>query len=252
MIRRYIVACILAMFFIMSTAGQSLGSLNNAEQAYQNNDFENAIQYFDLTISGGIYNGEIYYNFGTAHYQLGNIGNALLNYRRALQFLPRDLDLNIQIARTRALRNIPATDTTNPIILLEQMTETVVTISELAMVSFLLWSILWILIGIYQIRKAWRSTLRLIIGILLIFVLGFGTLLGARLYIHTSMPAAVITVGSAPIYSGPSISYFRQYDLFEGSEIYITDKQEEWSKFVTPDNREGWIETNNLTTLNPN
>lgn len=244
-----IITAILSLAFVLPVASQSL---SNAEQAYQSGDFETAIQFFDLTVSGGISNGEIFYNYGTAHYQLGNVGNALLNYRRALQFLPRDLDLNIQIARTRALRNIPEVDTTHPIILLEQMTETALTINELAIATFVVWSVFWILVALYQIRKAWRSTLRLVIGIMLLFVLSFGALLGARLYIHLNMPPAVVTLGSAPVYSGPSISYFRQYDLFEGSEIYITETQDEWSKFVTPDNRVGWVESDNYTSIDIN
>lgn len=246
MIKVYYIVVAILLMCAMPVHSQSL---ENAGQAYESGDFENAIQFFDLTVSGGIYNGEIFYNYGTAHYQLGNVGNALLNYRRALQSLPRDLDLNIQLARTRALRNIPQTDTTHPIILLEQMTETALTINELSIITLILWSTFWIFVALYQIREQWRSTLRLVIGILLIFVLSALALLGARLYIHNNMSPAVVTIGSAPVYSGPSISYFRQYDLFEGSEIYIVETQDEWSKFVTPDNRVGWVESDNYTAL---
>jgi len=243
---------LLILFILVLTTpvtGQSMASLDNAKQAYENNDFETAIQFFELTISGGIYNGEIFYNLGNAHYQQENIGNALLNYRRALQYLPRDLDLNIQIARTRALRPLPESDTTHPIILLEQVAATALTITELSFLTLILWTTLWLLLGTYQIRKPWRNILKLIIAVNFVFVLGLGLLMGSRLYIQYSMPPAIVTSGSAPIYSGPSISYFRQYDLFEANEIYITETQDEWSKFVTGDNRIGWIHTEHYTLL---
>jgi len=239
----YMFCMLLIFLMVIPSFAQTTTSLDNAQQAYDAGNFDAAIQFFELTISGGIYNGEIFYNVANAHYQQGDIGTALLNYNRALQYIPRDLDLNIQIARTRALRNIPTTDTTHPIILIEQLTATTVTINELSIVTLSLWSLFWILIALYQVKHSWHNTLKFAIRVMLTIILGFGILLGSRLYMYHAMPPAVITIGSAPVYSGPSISYFRQYDLFEGAEIYITDTQDEWSKFVTADNRIGWVQT---------
>ncbi|PJF34098.1 MAG: hypothetical protein CUN57_00430, partial [Phototrophicales bacterium] len=58
---------------------------------------------------------------------------------------------------------------------------------------------------------------------------------------------AVVTVGSAPVYSGPSISYFHQMDLFEASEIYIVEEHGEWLRFVTADNQPGWVKADAIT-----
>jgi tetratricopeptide (TPR) repeat protein len=236
----------LAVFPVTS---QSLESLDNATQAYNNGDIDNAIQFFELTVSGGIINGEIFYNLGNAYYEQGDIGKSLLNYRRAMQFIPRDLDLNIQIARVRSLRTTLQTDTTHWLIILEQVTESVVTITELSIVTFLIWSLFWIILAFYRLNQAWRSALKFPLSALFSVLLSLSILLCARLYIYHNMPPAMVTVDSAPVYSGSSIAYFHQHDLFTGSEIYIIDEQDEWRKFVTSTNQQGWIQAKAITVI---
>lgn len=242
MTQRYL---ILLWVFIASTLtviGQSRSSLENAKQAYEHDDYDSAIQFFELTVGGGIYNGDIFYNLGNTYYQKGDIAHALLNYRRALQSLPRDLDLNIQLARTRSLRTVPQSDTTHPLILIEQITETILTINELSIVTLVMWTIFWLLLGIYQLRQQWRSTLKPIISIVFVLLIFASGLFGTRLYIHNNMPPAIVTSGTATIYSGPSVSYFHQYDLFAASEIYVVEEHDEWRRFVTSGNRQGWVQ----------
>jgi len=234
---------------IFPVASQTMESLDNAAEAYNNGDYDNAIQFLELTVSGGINNGDIFYNLGNAYYEKGDIGKALLNYRRAMQLIPRDLDLNIQMARTRSLQAIVQTDTTHWLIFIEQATETIITIMELSIITFITWSLFWILLAFYRLYSAWRGALRFPLGLMFTVVLTLSVLLGARLYIYHNMPPAIVTIDSAPVYSGPSVSYFRQYDLFSGSEIYITDEQDEWLKFVTSTNQQGWIDINNITII---
>ena len=240
---------LILLMIVLPVTSQTMESLDNATQAYNNGDYDNAIQFLELTVSGGIANGDIFYNLGNAYYEKGNIGKALLNYRRAMQLIPRDLDLNIQMARVRSLRATLQTDTSHWLIFLEQATESVVTIMELSIITFVIWLLFWIMLAIYRINSAWRSTLRFPLGLVFTTLLTLSVLLGARLYIHHNMLPAIVTIDSAPVYSGPSISYFRQYDLFAGSEIYITGEQEEWLKFVTPTNQQGWIDLNDITII---
>lgn len=249
MILRILIAVKIALILIIPTIGQTLPSLENAIQAYENNDYENAVQFFELTIAGGISNGEIFYNLGNAYYQQGDIANALLNYRRALQFLPRDLDLNIQIARTRSLRTELPTETTHPLIILEQATENLLTIPELGIVALISWIVFWVLILLHRFRRSWRNTLRFIIGIWFVGTVSLVVLLGTRLYVYSNMPPAIVITDSAPIYSGPSVSYFRQYDLFTASEIYIVREDGEWQQFITSDNRQGWIQPDAIAII---
>lgn len=242
MTKRHLIIMLIIITSTLVTIGQSRSSLENAKQAYEHDDYDSAIQFFELTVEGGIYNGDIFYNLGNTYYQKGDVAHALLNYRRALQSLPRDLDLNIQLARTRSLRTVPQSDTTHPLILIEQITETILTLNELSVLALFVWSIFWVLLGIYQLRQQWRGTLKPVLGIVFVLVIFASGLFGTRLYIHNNMPPAIVTSGTAAIYSGPSVSYFHQYDLFAASEIYVVEKQDEWRRFVTSGNRQGWVQ----------
>lgn len=247
-----IVMVLLCTYFsFQSILGQSRDSLTNAEQAYQSDNFEASIQYLELTISGGISNGEIFYNLANAYFENGNVGKAILNYRRAMLFSPRDIDLNIQLARARALRNEITPETTHWIIILEQLTENIVTINELSVVTLMVWSSFWLCLAGMGAVKRWRRSLRMVAIFLLVVSLTFIIFLGSRLYIQYQMLPAVVTVDSTPIYSGPSIAYFNQYDMFMGSEIYVTEEDGEWLKFVTPDRRQGWIQRTAIEYLFP-
>jgi hypothetical protein len=58
---------------------------------------------------GDIRNGYLYYNIGNAHMLKGDLGRAILNYRRAEPFIPDDRNLseNLAYARGKVMDKIP-------------------------------------------------------------------------------------------------------------------------------------------------
>lgn len=53
---------------------------------------------------GGIENGKLYYNLGNIWYQRGDLGRAILNYRRAEQYMPNNINLQQNLAFVRQQR----------------------------------------------------------------------------------------------------------------------------------------------------
>lgn len=53
---------------------------------------------------GGVENGRIYYNLGNIWYQRGDIGRAILNYLRAEQYIPNNVNLQQNLAFVRSQR----------------------------------------------------------------------------------------------------------------------------------------------------
>lgn len=71
--------------------------------------FERAALCFEaVNREGGIENGRLFYNTGNVYFRLGDTGRAILNYRRAERFIPRDLNLqqNLNYARSRVVDKI--------------------------------------------------------------------------------------------------------------------------------------------------
>ncbi len=75
-----------------------------ANQAYKSGDFTAAAAGYEKLLAAGMSNGELLYNLGNAYFKKGDTGRAILNYRKAELFMPRDADLeaNLQYALGQA------------------------------------------------------------------------------------------------------------------------------------------------------
>jgi len=59
-----------------------------AEELYQK-----ALLRYENLVEKGVRNGKLYYNIGNVYYRLGDIGRAILNYRRAERYIEKDANL---------------------------------------------------------------------------------------------------------------------------------------------------------------
>ena len=88
-------------------AGQELIDIHDvlfrANQAYLNDQYEKAVEQYDAIIRQGHLNGHIFYNLGNSYIRLNQLGQAILNYKRASFFLPRDGDLKANLKYARSL-----------------------------------------------------------------------------------------------------------------------------------------------------
>lgn len=71
--------------------------------------FRRALHGFELVLRQGAPNGYIYYNIANSHLRLGDVGRAVVNYRRAMQLCPGDARIrkNLQVARDLCEVRIP-------------------------------------------------------------------------------------------------------------------------------------------------
>ena len=65
---------------------------------------EAARQFEYLVDEEGIRNGHLFYTLGNSWFMAGNVGRAILNYRRAEAYLPRNADVQHNLSATLALR----------------------------------------------------------------------------------------------------------------------------------------------------
>jgi len=66
--------------------------------------FRKAAIKYELLVESGVRNGRLYYNLGNAYFESGQIGRAILNYRRAEQWIPGDARLEHNLNYVRSLR----------------------------------------------------------------------------------------------------------------------------------------------------
>ena len=67
--------------------------------------YQKAILRFERIVrEGNIQNGQLYYNIANSYFRLGDIGKAILNYKKAALYIPNDINLNQNLAHARQQR----------------------------------------------------------------------------------------------------------------------------------------------------
>lgn len=79
-------------------------------KAYDAKEYEEAIELFEGILQGGDVAPEVYFNLGHAFFRNGDVGNAVLNYRRAERLMPRNQELksNLRMAVEASKSPLPA------------------------------------------------------------------------------------------------------------------------------------------------
>jgi tetratricopeptide (TPR) repeat protein len=212
-----------------------------ASSAYQNSDYDTAIMLYETLVAQGVNDGVVFYNLGSAYYESGDNSRALLNYRRAQNLIPRDLDLSAAMAFIRAQRLDLQGDETGLLESLSVLTSGVLTLTELGWIGFVVWTLWFGLLCVAILRNRWRDALRVPLILLGIVVLVSLLLLGSRLYITATAPAAVVVPSTVQVMSGPGEQYLEIFELHEVAELRVLETKDDWVRFVLPDGRQGWI-----------
>ncbi len=76
---------------------------DEGNRLYQAGDFEGALDRYRRILEEGLESGELYYNIGNAHFRLGQLAPAILNYERARRLMPGDDDLLANLALARSM-----------------------------------------------------------------------------------------------------------------------------------------------------
>lgn len=191
---------------------------------------------------GGIQNGKLYYNIGNVYFRMKDIGRAILNYRRAEQFIPNDPNLqqNLTYARENRVDKIEVTQKTRILKTLfffhyDLSTQTRVMIFTL---SFML---LWVFLSIrLLLRKSIFNGF--VMGSVLFFLLFAGSLLADILYLENIRPGVIIA-DQIIARKGNSDTYEPSFKepLHSGIEFTLIEERGEWCHIELSDGRRCFV-----------
>lgn len=218
------------------------GTMAAANQLYESGQFEQAARQYETLIDSGIQDGHLYYNLGNAYFKMGELGRAILNFRRAQRLLPRDDDVaaNLRLARQQTKDRIE-TEQEETVIRLARRLLSWLTPNEAALIALVLWiSISGLSIGaiLWSGRRRIFLYLASIVALLLVTVM---LSLGTRMLDQRGQPPAVIVINSVAVQSGPSRDYLTEFTLHAGAEVRIVEQREDWARIVLPGELQGWV-----------
>jgi tetratricopeptide (TPR) repeat protein len=216
----------------------SVSAPDQAKDLYR----KSALRYERLIREAGIRNGKLFYNLGNVYFRMKDIGRAIVNYRRAEDYIPNDPNLkqNLKYAREKRLDDIDE----------KQETKVLKTLffwhydlsTKLRVIAFsLFFLLLWIFSGIRLFIK--RSFLAWSISLTAALSLLFLGSLAVEEYCLLKTRPGVIVSHEVVTRKGNSETYEPSFKepLHSGTEFTLLEDRVNWYHIELADSRQCWV-----------
>lgn len=216
-----------------------------ASQDYQEGRFEDAKKRYQLLIKSGKQNGYLYYNMANTCYRLGQLGKAILYYENARFLIPRNADLNANLAYARGQVQDEIDDPSSFFKLAFFWLDSLNLIElfwSFVVLNLVFWAIL--LKRIFS-RSEWSYYLFLIIFIIWGII---GSSFGLKYFELMTDDRAVILKKEVDVLAGPNSNDTLLFRLHEGSIVHLDRREGGWSLIRLPKKR-GWVESNSIAII---
>ncbi len=234
--------------------------------------FRSAAQRFDSIIAAGVVNGRLEFNLANCHLQAGDVGRAILHYRRAERLIPGDEILadNLSVARSRRLTTIGLTRR-SAFLKSAFFWHYQTSVSGRSRTALVLYVAVWALlilrsfgvsiavtptvgssstVGPTAIVGATfqsvfpRRALTVAAIVCAVTAAAAGVSVGMTQWSDRNVPEGVVTAMDVVVLKGPGSGYQRRFEqpLQPGVEFALRQRRGEWWKVELPDGKSGWIE----------
>lgn len=219
-----------------------------ANLAYKDGRYETAAGLYEQLIAAGYATGHLYYNLGNAFYKSGALGKAILNYRRALLLMPRDEDIqsNLAYAIEQTTDKLQCSD-------LGSMLKdfcfwyTLLTEHELLALFLVVHALFWISIAIQRFNG--NDVAATAMYVCLFLTLVFGLSFAVKTYNVHIAPDAVVIPHEITVRAGTSINDTPLFKLHEGTVLRWKEESEGWVKIELCDGKKGWVYKDTIARL---
>jgi tetratricopeptide (TPR) repeat protein len=242
------------LFIILFLSANDIleSTLERAIQSYHNKDFKESLQSFQELENESLLNENILYNIGNCYFQLGQIGKAILYYKRCLKLSPgheqAGKNLSIALTLTKDQQGNEQSD------FLTNLWERILItfpLNSLALILISLFFVIIVVINVIIFRYRNREkTAPMFLLFLLLFLFLFFILLSLTQWNRFHDDSKAVLIASTEIgYSGPSEEFTRVFTIHEGMILEIEKTENEWSLIKLPNGIGGWIRTNSFEKI---
>ena len=243
---------IMAIPFLSVYASQDTSLLVRANEAYRNNEFDIAGQYYTEIINQGNEGAILFYNLGNCYYKSGENAKAILWYERALRLDPRNDDVqhNLLFVRQKLTDKIDQI----PELFISKLWDNIsksMTSHHWAILSIAFSFLLFLLIAFVILSKRqWVRVTSFFFSIITVTLFIVSILFANKESKRAvKIPEAIImqsvvTTKNTPVKSGSDL-----FVIHEGLKVSITDKVGEWYEIKIPNGEKGWVEQDCLEII---
>ncbi len=224
---------------------------NQANQFYQQGDFEKALELYRQIPAQGYHSADLYFNMANAYYKLNRIPQAVYYYEKALKLRPgeKDIQHNLEIARRGLQDRIqPLPESLmNKVRKKIYMTFSPGTWGWLSVITLIL---AWLAFVIYLFSYK-PAVKRLFFTLFILFLILWPAFWQAGYLARRerSRTFAIIMSPKTELYTGPAFSSGKKGVLHEGFKVEIIDTYGDWYKIRLPDGKTAWVAASEIKKI---
>ncbi len=253
--RRFLWIPYLVLLIASSAESQDLaraqGLAAEGDRAYEAGDYGEAAEAYRAALVTGLDHEIVHYNLGNAYFKQGDLGQAIVQYHRALRRNPRDEAARANLQRAESLIQDEALAPLSLPIFLKPLAwlYSVFSLDEWVNLALAIW-FAFCLLG--ALRAWWRPVaLR---GRALLWTGGVILALAvAMVSIHAEYElrrnSAVVIAGEVQVRSGPGESYNLSFKLHEGLKLYVDERRGDWSRIHLGGELVGWVPSQEIEEI---
>lgn len=225
---------------------------DEANQAYRQARYTEAIQKYEQILQSGNISGELYYNLGNAYYKSGDIGKAVLNYERAAKLLGSDDDIrhNLHLANmmiTDKIESVPRLfvwDWWDAI----KFTFTLNGITWLGFFFFVAVNGA-IIVAMIAPSYMWRRFAFFAGSASLVLMIVSTVIFAGKLNDMQNSESAIVTANITTVKNSPDRRSTDAFVLHSGIKLSVIDNVNDWVKIRLADGKVGWMEKTALEVI---
>lgn len=209
--------------------------------------FRHAAELYSVALDDGPRNGALEYNAANAWLLAGDVGRAVLHYRRALEIRPGDPRVTANIATARGRRRdsfdeAPTRALTDTLLFwhhgLPLRAKTTVALGAWSLGFVLLAVGAWLAPG-----RLGRAGCRRCGGVALVAAFALGASAGVDLRAQAVRDGAVVLADEVALRTGDGESYPARYEnpIHSGAEVRVVEERAGWVDVELPDGKRGWV-----------
>lgn len=243
---------LLSLLLTQAAVSSPSEMFRRAEEAYQHENYREAIAAYETMRSAGIEDGVLYYNLGNAYFKAGNLGLAVLSYERALKMMPGDDDTRANLSFARELLSDEVDEPPLPLVigwvvgLYQRLRPNL--LAELVSACFLLGGVAVTVL----LSERWPALRNAAVGLLVacaVLAAVAGGCLAAKLHTEASRVEAIIVTENAYVRSGPGETSPRLAEIHEGLKVRVLGEREGWLQISLASGLTGWIQKDQIETI---
>jgi tetratricopeptide (TPR) repeat protein len=221
-----------------------------ANHAYENKNYEAAINLYDSMLKKKITNAELYYNLGNAYFKNHQVGMAVWCFEKAKKIAPHDddIEMNLKIVNLKLIDKIETT----PDFFLFKYAKNIMHIFSVKIWAILSISFFWLMLMgwlLYYFSFNYSAIGKGCIWIGLVMGILFLGITWQSNATNLKDNKAIIISSNVTIKSAPDAAAIDLFVLHEGTKVQVVKLNNGWLNLKLSDGKVGWCEAKNTLSI---